>query len=512
MAPAVRSSAAGGKAYPRGVTAVEGGIVSQEQEPKGPHPPKRSAETRNSDPAGHSAAGGEAAPRYPESSPSPGRPAESRSEDGEARNPNLCPLSPGPPETKRLEPKPRKAHSLIDKVFLWANLERAWKRVRSNKGAHGLDRVSIRDFDAEWAMHLREIQRKLMEHRYRPQPVRRVFIPKESDPSQRRPLGIPVVADRIVQQAILQVIDPLFDGTMSPRSFGFRKGRKAHQAIATLIRDGKAGFRFVVDADIRAFFDSLAHDVVMSHVRARIADGRVLDLIEAFLTAGVAENGVVTVPTEGTPQGGVISPWLANLVLDDLDKAIEAKGWRHVRYADDFVVVCRSREEAVEALAHVKEVLQGLKLSLHETKTRLTDFNEGFEFLGFCFRNYRLGVRRKSLDRFKNRIRSLTQRQQGRNVDAVLADLNPVLRGWAGYVGVAQVSRLFADLDPWIRMRVRAFRLKRKCRQDNWRLPTRRLRKWGLLSLQECRPPRRLGFVLAKAPCYEAPTRGRPVQ
>lgn len=512
MAPSRLELGGGVKAYPRGVTAVEGGNVTQEREPNGPHPPKRSTETRNSDPAGHSAAEGRAAPRYPESSSSSGRPVESRSEVGEARNPNPHPLPPGPPETKSPTPKQRKAHSLIDKVYLGANLETAWRRVRSNKGAHGLDRVSIRDFEADWFMHLREIQRKLMEHRFHPQPVRRVFIPKESDPSQRRPLGIPVVADRVVQQAILQVVDPLFDGTMSPRSFGFRKGRKAHQAIATVIRDGKEGFRSVVDADIRAFFDSLAHDVVMSHVRARIADGRVLDLIEAFLKAGVSENGIVTVPTEGTPQGGVISPWLANLVLDDLDKAIESKGWRHVRYADDFVVLCRSQEEAVAALAYVKEVLQGLKLSLHETKTRLTDFKEGFEFLGFCFRNYRLGVRRKSIDRFKARVRTLTQRQQGRNVDAVLADLNPVLRGWAGYVGVAQVTRLFDDLDPWIRMRVRAFRLKRKCRQDNWRLPTRRLRKWGLLSLKECRPPLRFGYVSVEAPCDEATTRGRPVR
>jgi group II intron reverse transcriptase/maturase len=304
-----------------------------------------------------------------------------------------------------------------------------------------------------------------------------------------------VVADRIVQQAILQVVEPIFDGDMSPRSFGFRKGRKAHDAIATVLRDGKDGYRAVVDADIASFFDRISHDVVMSRVRARIADGRVLDLIEAFLKAGVSEAGVVTVPTEGCPQGGVISPWLSNLVLDDLDKAIEAKGWRHVRYADDFVVLCRSPEEAAEALRYVKEVLGALKLSLHETKTRLADFQEGFEFLGFHFRRYRLGIRAKSIERFKDRVRELTRRQQGRNVDAVIAALNPVLRGWARYVGVAEVTATFTKLDQWIRMRMRAFRLKRKCHNDNWRLPNRRLRKWGLLSLLECRSKLRLSYI-----------------
>ncbi len=397
----------------------------------------------------------------------------------------------------RRDPK-RKAHSLIDKVYRWDNLVAAWKRVRANKGAHGIDRVTIRHFEADLETHLREIQRKLMERRYSPKPVRRVYIPKASDPKKRRPLGIPVVTDRVVQQAILQIVDPIFDPEMSERSFGFRKGRKAHDAIAAAIQDAKEGYRHVVDADIASFFDEIGHDVAMSRVRARIADGRVLDLIEAFLKAGVMEGGVVTVPEAGTPQGGVISPWIANLVLDDLDKAIEAKGWRHVRYADDFVVLCRNREEAVEALVYVEEVLKGLKLSLHETKTRLTDFWEGFEFLGFRFRRYRVGIRPQAIERLKDKVRTLTRRQQGRNVDAVLADLNPVLRGWARYFGVGEVTHVMSSLDSWIRMRLRAFRLKRKCHNDNWRLPNRRLEKWGLLSLLHCRPTLRLSYVRAK--------------
>jgi len=409
--------------------------------------------------------------------------------------PSSVSSSPGRVSTEGQRRLIRKAHSLIDKVYRWENLYKAWRRVRANKGAHGLDRVTIRQFEADWKTHLLGIQRKLMEHRYTPQPVRRVYIPKPSEPKKRRPLGIPTVADRIVGQAILQILDPLFDAQLSERSFGFRKGRKAHHAIATVIQDAQQGYRHVVDADITSFFDRIDHRVVMSRVRARIADGRVLDLIEAFLEAGVSENGAVHVPAEGTPQGGVISPWLSNLVLDELDKALEARGLRHVRYADDFVVLTRTREEAQEALDYVKQVLGTLQLSLHETKTRLSDFNEGFEFLGYRFRRSRLGIRASSLERFKNRIRSLTRRQQGRNVEAVIADVNAVLRGWSGYFGVAEVSDVFTGLDAWIRMRIRAFRFQRRCRNDNWRLPNKRLAKWGLLSLQTCRPSYRLSLV-----------------
>lgn len=450
-------------------------------------------------PAGHSAAGVDSTAGRHACEVALGSGGESRPSPESAEGaPDSRPPPPGRVLTEGQRKPVRKAHSLIDKVYRWENLYTAWRRVRRNKGAHGLDRVTIRHFEADWETHLREIQRKLMQQRYLSQPVRRVYIPKASNPKQRRPLGIPTVADRIVGQALLQILDPLFDAHLSERSFGFRKGRKAHHAIATVIRDAKEGYRHVVDADIASFFDRIDHQVVMSPVRARIADGRVLDLIEAFLKAGVYEQGAVHVPTEGTPQGGVISPWLSNLVLDELDKALESRGLRHVRYADDFVVLTRTREEAQEALAFTKEVLGKLKLSLHETKTRLTDFNEGFEFLGYRFRRSRLGIRSQSLDRFKNRIRSLTRRQQGRNVVAVIADLNAVLRGWSGYFGVAEVSDVFTKLDRWIRMRVRAFRFQRRCKNDNWRLRNKRLANWGLLSLQQCRPSYRLSLVKAQ--------------
>lgn len=457
---------------------------------------ERSQDRRGKTRAGGTASGAEPVQGHRRASPAKADPCESRpAGSGAQGTSNRREPHPGhAPAVSHGRPV-RKAHSLIDKVYLWKNLWTAWRKVRANKGAHGLDRVTIHMYETQCEIHLREIQRKLKERRYTPEPVRRVYIPKASDPKKKRPLGIPTVNDRIVQQAILQVVEPLFDDQMSPRSFGFRKGRRAHGAIATLVRDAKNGYRCVVDADIASFFDRIDHDVVMSRVRARIADGRVLDLIEAFLAAGVAEDGEIVHSTEGTPQGGVISPWLSNLVLDDLDKAIEAKGWPHVRYADDFVVLTRSPEEAEEALAFVKEVLGELKLSLHETKTRLTDFREGFEFLGFRFRRYRLGVRPASIEKFKARIRTVTRRQQGRNVDAVLADLNPILRGWSGYFGVAEVTALLTKLDRWIRMRIRAFRFKRKRHTDNWRLPNRRLRKWGLLSLTACRPEQRLSYV-----------------
>jgi len=197
-----------------------------------------------------------------------------------------------------------KAHSLIDKVYNWENLWTAWRKVRRNKGAHGLDRVTIRAFEQDAETHLRELQRKLMENRFEPHPVRRVYIPKPSNPKQKRPLGIPVVIDRVCQQAIYQVLSPIFEPHFSARSFGFRPGRRAHHAIATAIQDAREGFFYVVDADIASFFDRIDHEVVISRVCTRIADGRVIRLLKAFLKAGISDRGVISVPTEGTPQGG----------------------------------------------------------------------------------------------------------------------------------------------------------------------------------------------------------------
>jgi RNA-directed DNA polymerase len=446
-------------------------------------------------PAGNTAATkqGEEGHQIPPCRPVPG--AEKPSTAG-FRDRLDIPISPPPGRTSAHGPRtPRlKAHSLIDKVYDGLNIYLAWRKVRSNKGAHGLDRVTIHMFEANLQVHLREIQRKLMQQRFLPSPVRRAYIPKTSNPKEKRPLGIPIVADRVVGQALLQVLDPLFDEQLSSRSFAYRKGRNTFGAMDTLIRDAKDGFRIVVDADIRSFFDRLCHRVVMSCVRRRIADGRVLDLILSFLKAGIYEHGEVRVPEEGAPQGGVISPWLANLVLDDLDKALEARGYRFVRYADDFLVLCKSRKEATEALAFVREILADLKLELNEEKTSISGIWAGFEFLGFRIAKDRITMTDRAIERFKDKVRRLTRRQQGRNVEQVLHRLNPVLRGVASYYGVAEVAKQFQALERWIRMRIRSFKTKKRRRTDNRRLPNKRLAKWGLLSLPACRPRRRLSF------------------
>lgn len=472
--------------------------MQKEGLPREPGPGTARLPRRTERPAGHSAAAPETGVAPASASGTASGAETPPPQDPTEGTPALLVDSPGHTPTHGPRTRRPKAHSLIDKVYDAENLYRAWRRVRRNKGAHGLDRVTIRHFEADLEIHLREIQRKLQQHRYQPQPVRRVYIPKASNPKKRRPLGIPVVADRVVGQALLQVLDPLFDGELSPRSFAYRKGRSPHDAITVLIRDAREGYRVVVDADIKSFFDRLDHQVVMSRVRRRIADGRVLNLIEAFLKAGIHEHGVISVPTEGTPQGGVISPWLANLVLDDLDRALEARGYRFARFADDLVIPCPSCPEAVQALDFLREFLESMKLELNEEKTSLRNFREGFDFLGFRVQNYRLRVRPQSVQRFRDKVRTLTRRQQGRNVDAVLRDLNPLLRGWASYFGVAEVAGQFKTLDKWVRMRIRSFKLKRRCTNDNWRLPSKRLAKWGLLSLYASRPKRRISYVGAQ--------------
>jgi group II intron reverse transcriptase/maturase len=393
------------------------------------------------------------------------------------------------------KPKRLKAHSLIDKVYRWENLYRAYRRVWRNKGVHGLDRVTLRMFDADWEAHLREIQRKLMQRRYTWQPVKRVYIPKSSNPKERRPLGIPVVADRIVGQALIQVLDPIFDKHLSDRSFAYRKGRKAHDAITTIWSDVQDGYGYAADCDIRSCFDQLCHHVVGSRIRERVADGRVLDLLDAYLQAGISEDGKVFVPERGIPQGGVISPWMMNLVLDGLDRAIEATPHRIVRYADDFVVLCKTRKEAHSAMSHVKEVLETLDLSLNYDKSRVVAVRGGLTFLGFRFHRRGVGISPKASERFKDKVRHLTRRQQGRNIEMVTADLAPVVRGWANYYGVADCYYRFRMLDAWMRMRLRAFKLKRRCCHDNWRIPDKRLHRWGFLSLLVCRPTMRLSSL-----------------
>jgi RNA-directed DNA polymerase len=371
----------------------------------------------------------------------------------------------------------RKWYSLYDKVYVPANLERAWERVRSNKGTGGVDRQSIAEFEREKEKHLRKIHRLLREKRYKPLSLRRVYIPKGN--GERRPLGIPTIRDRVVQQALLNILEPIFEPTFHEQSYGFRANRSTHTAIEQVVKSLQEGKDWVLEIDIRKYFDA---------VNEEVSDGSVLRLIRLFLESGVMENGVRQATEEGTPHGGVISPLLANIYLNRFDWEMAKRGHDTVRYADDAVVLCASREEAERALADVRKMLEGkLRLQLHPEKTRILYHGEGsFDLLGFLVHRLYLWPRAKTLMRFKENVRFATRRQQGRNVQEVISLLNPLLRGFGNYYRRANVKGLFARLDEWIRMRVRCFMEKKRAVMDqNQRLPTALLEKMGLISLHK---------------------------
>ena len=382
----------------------------------------------------------------------------------------------------------RKYHSLYDKVYAMGNLSEAWDRVKENKGAGGVDGESIQQFAKDWERNLAELQRLLKEKRYVPPPVRRHYIPKPD--GRMRPLGIPTVRDRIVQQAVKNILEPIFEPQFKDCSYGFRPGRSAHQAAGKLRAYAAAGYRWVVDADIQGFFDNLDHGLLLQFLRERVVDGSVLKLISAWLTAGVMEEGAVRTVVAGTPQGGVISPLLANIYLDQFDRIMEERGYRLIRYADDFVVMCKLERKAKRALEVSKEILEGkLKLTLHPEKTRIVHIRDGFDFLGFQFRGHYQRPRAKTLSSFKERVRRVTRRQQGKNLKQVVKVLNPVIRGWGGYQRRGDVKTLFTELDKWVRMRLRAFKEKKKAvRHQNRRIPNRWLAKQGLISLTSLLP------------------------
>jgi group II intron reverse transcriptase/maturase len=380
--------------------------------------------------------------------------------------------------------KKHKWYSLYDKVYVPANLERAWEKVRSNKGAGGVDRQSIADFEREKEKHLRELHRLLKEKRYKPLSLRRVYIPKGD--GERRPLGIPTIRDRVVQQALLNILEPIFEPTFHEQSYGFRANRSTHTAIEHVVKSMQEGKEWVLEIDIRKYFDTVNHKLLLDAVNEEVSDGSVLRLIRLFLESGVMENGVRQATEEGTPQGGVISPLLANIYLNRFDWEMAKRGHDMVRYADDAVVLCASREEAERALADVRKMLEGkLRLKLHPEKTRILYHREGsFDFLGFLVHRLYLWPRAKTLMRFKEKVRLATRRQQGRNVQEVISLLNPLLRGFGNYYRRANVKGLFARLDEWIRMRVRCFmEKKRAVMHQNQRLPTALLAQMGLISL-----------------------------
>jgi group II intron reverse transcriptase/maturase len=396
----------------------------------------------------------------------------------------------------------RKVHSLVDKVYSRKNLALAWQAVRRNGGAGGVDRVSLEQYASNLEDNLEQLHEELRTKQYEPQPLRRVYIPKAGKKDQLRPLGIPAVRDRVCQQALTQRLVPIFEPDFDDSSFGYRPGRSPHGAMRKIWREIEAGSMWVVDADLRDFFGSVDHVLLMQLVAQRISDGRVLRLIEQMLTAPVAEGARVEATVRGTPQGGVVSPLLANLLLTPFDKEMRARGYQLTRFADDWVVTCATRAEAEKVLDMARRILEILGVTLHPEKTRIVHVRHGFEFLGYVIRqgkkalrlpSHRIksGVRHgalyaqpseKARQRFKEKIRSLSLRRAPVSTAQLIRDINPVIRGWGMYFRRAHVRRLFNQLDRWVVRRIWSHRFKR-WRNAGWKAyPTRRLR--GELGLQ----------------------------
>jgi RNA-directed DNA polymerase len=388
--------------------------------------------------------------------------------------------------------------SLMDKVYARRTLEAAWKRVADNRGAAGVDGVSVELFKAREGHYLEELEAALREGRYRPEPVRRVHIPKGS--GQTRPLGIPTVKDRIVQTALKMVLEPIFERKFLPVSYGFRPGRGCKDALREVDALLRAGYTFVVDADVMSYFDTLPQGPLMDRLKDEISDSKVLALVEAFLGQDILDGLKRWRPTMGTPQGAVLSPLLANLYLHSLDVALTEAGHKVVRYADDFVILCRSQQEAEAALMRVQAWVVANGLALHPEKTHTGDCREpghGFEFLGYRFECGRRSVRKKSLAALKDVIRHKTRRTRGDSLKRIIEDLNPILRGWFGYFKHA-LPWTFRLLDGFIRRRLRSLLRKQqkrpgfgRCHADHLRWPNAFFAEQGLFSVYEA-------FVLAR--------------
>jgi group II intron reverse transcriptase/maturase len=396
----------------------------------------------------------------------------------------------------------RKVHSLIDKVYAPANLAEAWKRVRENKGSAGIDGLTVTAFEDRQAEHLAGLHARLRDQTYRPAPVKRVGIPKVGGGT--RNLGIPSVTDRVVQQALVQKMAPIFEPLFAECSFGYRPGRSPHMAMRKVWREINEGNLWILDADLRSFFDSIDQNKLVDLIAEEISDGRILHLIRSFLEAGVIDGGGWQPTKTGVPQGGVASPLWSNIFLTPFDHAMTGAGYRLTRWADDFVVVCRTRQEAEAALALAEEFLRDrLGVSLHPEKTRIVHVDLGFEFLGYKVKRgkgLRLSPRKrtskanplnlyavpreKSVHRFKDQIRNLTRRGAPVTLRDMIAVINPIIRGWGNYYRKANVRTLFHRLDGWIERRLWSFIAKR-WRNTAWRrYPTSRLvNDFGLVRL-----------------------------
>jgi len=383
--------------------------------------------------------------------------------------------------------------SLMDKVYAECNLRRAFERVKANRGAAGVDHVTVAMFERKLEANLGKLAKQLREGTYRPQAVRRKWIDKPGS-REKRPLGIPTVRDRVVQTALCQAIEPIFERDFARHSYGFRPGRGCKDALRRVNGLLHEGYDHVVDADIKGYFDSIPHDRLMARVRQKIADGRVLALLEAFLTQNVMDGMTSWSPEEGTPQGAVISPLLANLYLDPLDHEMAEAGFEMIRYADDFVILCRSAQDAQRALARVRHWTGVAGLTLHPEKTQVVNASQkgGFDFLGYHFERSWRWPRKKSLARLKDALRVKTRRANGHSLPCIIADVNRTTRGWFEYFKHSHANT-FGSLDKWIRMRLRSILRKRRGRKgrgrgsDHQRWPNAYFAKQGLFSLAAAR-------------------------
>lgn len=403
----------------------------------------------------------------------------------------------------------KKVHSLIDKVYQRKNLEMAWETVQANRGSGGVDGQTLEEFAAQLDQQLDRLHRELQENVYRPQPVRQVQIPKAGKPGEFRTLGIPTIYDRVCQQALLHRLEPIFEPVFDEANFGYRRGRSTKDAMRKVWKEIQSGREWIVDADWKDFFGSVDHAKLLTLVAQRIADGRVLRLIEAMLKAGSYGKGRLFPTERGTPQGGVVSPLLSNILLTPFDQEMRLKGYQLTRYADDWVATCESAAEARAAVAAALRILKELGVQLHPQKTRIVHLRQGFEFLGYKIKRgqrqlrlppgkIRSGVqpgalyaypREKSIRHFMDQVRALTSRRVPLNTKERIEELNPVLRGWGHHYQRAHVRTLFHRLDGWIVRRIRSHRCKR-WRNGGWRQLPRTLlyREYGLVNLIELIP------------------------
>jgi len=379
--------------------------------------------------------------------------------------------------------KKQKAHSLTGRITPDLMLA-AFKAVKRNRGAAGIDKVSIKMFEANLDDNLQALMRDLKNGSFQPFPLRRAFVPKNE--TEFRPLGIPAVRDRVAQEVVRRLLNPIFEPLFHDSSYGFRQGRNCHMAIEHALELHRSGLLIVLDADIKGFFDNLSQDVIIKAVAAEVADGNILRLVQRFLRSGVMEFGVFKPTNVGTPQGGVISPLLANIVLNHFDWALHQRGFCFVRYADDFIVICQSKSQAEGALTFVQQVLSHLGLQLSPEKTSITTFGMGYSFLGFVLSSHSRRMRPKSVKKFKDKVRSLTRRKHNFE-PKVIEDLNRVIRGTALYFATSfSTCRWpFHKLDSWIRMRLRCMKFKRKRSTDNRRMRVKSFYKLGLLSMEQ---------------------------